>query len=127
MTDWDKLYKGFAGDDLVRMAAADILNRIEAANLKLVQLKALENKAMTSIDDVQARANETLAAVRADTAIDTAVAKVVDAQNATIQEIRTQLQDAINAGVDPTKVQTLSDTLDAILSADTSNSKIVAD
>lgn len=124
MTEWNKRYPGFTGDDLIRLAAADILNRIEAVNLKLVRL---ERETMTTLDDVQTRANETLAAVQADTAIDTAVKKVVDDQVASIQNLKDLLAAAVAAGADPVKLQTLSDTLDAILAADTSNAKIVSD
>jgi hypothetical protein len=90
-----------------------------------VVLKKLE-KIMSILDDVQNKANTTLAKITADTDIDNAVAKVVDDQRATIIDLRAQLAAAIAAGNDPAKLQALSDTMDAILAADTTNSDIVS-
>ena len=81
---------------------------------------------MSVLDDLQAKAQATLAKVTSDTDIDNAVAKVVTAQNATITDLKTQLTAAIAAGNDPVKLQALSDTMDAILKTDTSNSTLVA-
>lgn len=124
MTEWYNMYKGFAGDDLIRMVAADVVNRLEAIKLQLVRL---EKETMATLDDVQTRATQTLDAVKADTAVDLAVQKVVNDQVANIQNLKDLLAAAVAAGADPVKLQTLSDTLDAILAADTSNAKIVSD
>ena len=82
---------------------------------------------MPTLDDLKAKADATLAQVTSDTDIDNAVAKVVNDQVATIKDLQAQLAAAIAAGNDPTKLQALSDTMDAILAADTSNAQKVAD
>jgi len=84
------------------------------------------DKIMSLLDDVQAKAEATLAKVTSDTDIDNAVARVVNDQVATITDLRAQLAAAIAAGNDPVKLQKLSDTMDAILAADTSNAEIVS-
>jgi len=84
----------------------------------------LLGKIMTAVDDLQAKANAVLAAVQADTNIDTAIAKIVDDNAQTIKTLQQQLADA---GNDPAKLQQLSATMDAILQTDLANGKIVAD
>ena len=79
---------------------------------------------MPSLDELQAKADATLASVTAETDIDNAIAKIVTDQNNTIVDLRAQLA---AAGTDPVKLQALSDTLDNILALNTSNAKIVAD
>lgn len=81
---------------------------------------------MGILDDLQAKAKATLDKVTSDTDIDNAVAKVVNDQVATITDLKAQLAAAIAAGNDPVKLQALSDTMDAILAADTSNAAIVS-
>lgn len=76
-----------------------------------------------SIEDLQAKADATLAQVRSDTDIDNAVAKVVNDQRQTIADLQAQLA---AAGTDPAKLQALSDTMDQILQLDTSNAAIVS-
>jgi hypothetical protein len=83
-----------------------------------------ETVIMPSLDELQAKADATLASVTAETDIDNAIAKIVTDQNNTIIDLRAQLA---AAGTDPVKLQALSDTLDNILSLNTSNAKIVAD
>lgn len=78
---------------------------------------------MPSLDELQAKAQATLAQVTSDTDLDNAIAKVVNDQNATIADLKAQLA---AAGTDPAKLQALSDTMDAILNTDTSNAKIVS-
>lgn len=87
-------------------------------------LDLLENDIMPTLDELNAKAVATLAAVTADTDLDNAVAKIVNDQRATITDLKAQLA---AAGTDPVKLQQLSDTLDAILATDTSNAKIVSD
>lgn len=79
---------------------------------------------MSALDDLQAKADATLAQITSDTDLNNAVAKVVSDQRATITDLKAQLA---AAGTDPVKLQALSDTLDHILSLDTSNAKIVSD
>jgi hypothetical protein len=83
-----------------------------------------ENMIMPTIEEVQAKADATLAAVTAETDLNNAIAKIVTDQRTTIVDLKAQLA---AAGTDPVKLQALSDTLDAILSSDTANDKIVAD
>lgn len=77
-----------------------------------------------TLEDLQAKADATLAQVTNDTAANNAIATIVNDQRQTIVDLKAQLA---AAGTDPTKLQALSDTLDHILSLDTSNAKIVAD
>ena len=78
---------------------------------------------MSLLDDLQAKAQATLAQVTSDTSLDNAIATVVTNQNATIADLKAQLA---AAGTDPAKLQALSDTMDAILKTDTSNAAIVS-
>ena len=83
-----------------------------------------ESNIMPSLDELQAKADATLANVTAETDLDNAIAKIVTDQNNTIIDLKAQLA---AAGTDPVKLQALSDTLDNILATNTSNTKIVAD
>lgn len=83
-----------------------------------------EKMIMPTLDELQAKAEATLAAVTAETDLNNAIAKVVNDQRATIVDLKAQLE---AAGTDAAKLQALSDTMDAILAADTANDKIVAD
>jgi ACT domain-containing protein len=83
-----------------------------------------EKMIMPTIDELQAKAEATLAAVTAETDLNNAIAAVVNDQRATIVDLKAQLA---AAGTDPAKLQALSDTMDAILAADTANDKIVTD
>ena len=83
-----------------------------------------EKSIMPTLDELQEKANATLAAVTAETDLNNAIAKVVNDQRATIADLKQQLADA---GTDAAKLQQLSDTMDAILAADTANDKIVSD
>lgn len=98
----------------------EVLNRLAAIQTKL---GLLENMIMASLDELQAKADATLAKVTSDTDLDNAIANIVNAQNATIADLKTQLA---AAGTDPVKLQALSDTLDNILKVDTSNAQTVA-
>lgn len=79
---------------------------------------------MTTVDEVQAKADATLASVTAETDLNNAIAKVVNDQRATIADLKAQLA---AAGTDPAKLQKVMETLDAILAADTANDQIVVD
>ena len=83
-----------------------------------------ENTIMPTLEELQAKADETLANVTAETDLDNAIAKIVTDQNNTIADLKAQLA---AAGTDPAKLQALSDTLDNILKTNTSNTKIVSD
>jgi hypothetical protein len=83
-----------------------------------------EKMIMPTLDELQAKATETLAQVTAETDLDNAIAKIVTDQNNTIADLKAQLA---AAGTDPAKLQQLADTMDAILTTNTSNTKIVSD
>lgn len=83
-----------------------------------------EKMIMPTLDELQAKANATLAAVTAETDLNNAIAKVVNDQRATITDLKAQLA---AAGTDAEKLQALSDTMDAIRASDTANDKIVTD
>jgi DNA polymerase III gamma/tau subunit len=87
-------------------------------------LENQESTIMPTIDELQAKAAETLAQVTAETDLDNAIAKIVTDQNTTIADLKAQLA---AAGTDPQKLQQLAETMDAILATNTSNTKIVTD
>jgi hypothetical protein len=87
-------------------------------------LENQENVIMPTLDELQAKADATLASVTQETDLDNAIAKIVTDQNNTIIDLKAQLA---AAGTDPAKLQALADTLDNILATNTSNTKIVSD
>lgn len=96
----------------------------------LAALELISNKEdiiMVNVSDVQSKADATLANVRAETDVVNAVKLVVDHSNEMIATLKQQLAEAIANGADPAALQTLSDTLDAIQTANTSNTQTVAD
>ena len=102
-------------------ADPEVLARLD---LVLDKLDLMESNIMPSLDELQAKADATLASVTAETDLDNAIAKIVTDQNNTIIDLKAQLA---AAGTDPAKLQALADTLDNILATNTSNTKIVAD
>jgi hypothetical protein len=106
------------------LPGSEVSYRLERIERKLDLIHKRQELIMPSIDELQAKADATLAAVTAETDLNNAVAKVVNDQNALIVDLKAQLA---AAGTDPAKLQALSDTMDAILAADTANDKIVAD
>jgi len=115
-----------SSNDIPTWAIA-ILDTLEDINSKLGRMERKEDRIMTSVADVQAKANTTLAAVTAEADVVNAVKLVVDHNNDLIATLKQQLADAIAAGADPAALQTLSDTLDAIQAAETSNAAGVAE
>ncbi len=113
----------------------EILDRLAVISDQLVYLvdavkflKRKEQLIMVSVADIQAKANQTLDSVRAETDVVNAVKIVVDNQNAAIASLKQQVADLIAAGgADATALQQLSDTIDAIQSAETSNAAAVAE
>lgn len=105
------------------MPDLEVLDRLEDIKQQLdLVLYNQEQIIMPTLDELQTKAEATLAQVTADTDLDNAVAKVVTAQNATISDLKAQLT---AAGTDAVKLQALSDTMDAVLKADTSNAALV--
>jgi predicted amino acid dehydrogenase len=88
------------------------------------KLDRMERAIMTTLQELQDKADATLASVTAETDLNNAIAKVVNDQRQQIIDLKAQL-DA--AGQDPTKLQALSDTMDQIITLHTSNEKIVSD
>lgn len=103
------------------MPDVEVQDRLDNIQCKL---DLMETYLMTTLDELQAKADATLAKVTSDTDLDNAIAGIVAGQNATITDLKAQLA---AAGTDPVKLQALSDTLDNILATDTANAKIVAD
>jgi 2-hydroxychromene-2-carboxylate isomerase len=103
-----------------------ILAELAAINAKVERVIKKEDRLMTKVSDIQDKANAALAAINAETEIDQAVLALVNHQNDQITALKQQLADAIAAGVDPAAVQALSDTIDAIQAAQTSNAAVVA-
>jgi hypothetical protein len=106
-------------------ARCEVMRRLEAMPDQLGLILALvENTIMPTLDELQAKADATLANVTAETDLDNAIAKIVTDQNNTIIDLKAQLA---AAGTDPVKLQALAETLDNILNTNTSNTKIVSD
>jgi len=79
---------------------------------------------MPTIDELNAKADATLAQITAETDIDKAIAKIVTDQTEAIKALKAQLE---AAGTDQAKLDQLGQTMDAILATNTSNTQIVAD
>src|SRR6185295_3491946 len=94
---------------------------------QLGQIMKKEDRIMVNVQDIQTKADATLANVKAETDVVNAVKLVVENSNAMIATLKQQLADAIANGADPTALQALSDTLDAIETSNTSNTQTVAD
>jgi hypothetical protein len=107
--------------------AEDILDGIADVITRLGRVERKENNLMTSVADIQAKADTTLANITAETDQVRAVKLVVEHSNELIASLKQQLADAIAAGVDPAAVQKLSDTIDAIQASQMSNAQVVAD
>lgn len=103
-----------------------LLDQIERLNSKVDRVLQREATIMSSVADVQAKADTMLAKVTADTDVANAVKTVVEHNNDMIAALKQQLADAIAAGTDPAALQKLSDTLDAIQAAESSNADTVA-
>jgi len=86
-------------------------------------LQQIRDLIMPTLDDLKAKADTIIAKITSDTDLDNAVATVVNNQNATIADLKSQLA---AAGTDPVKLQALSDTMDNILKLDTSNAAVVS-
>jgi hypothetical protein len=79
---------------------------------------------MSAIDDLQAKADATLAQVTKNTDLDASIIAIVTANAKTILDLKAQLA---SAGVDPAKLQTLSDTMDAIAAKAIASGQATAD
>jgi len=101
-----------------------VLTRLETIERKTDRILRKTENIMPTLEELQAKADATLASVTAETDIDNAVAKVVTDQRQTIIDLKAQLE---AAGTDPVKLQALSDTIDHILTLNTSNTQIVSD
>ncbi len=99
----------------------EVLARLD---LILDKLDLAMESIMPTLDELQAKADATLANVTAETDLDNAIAKIVTDQNNTIIDLKAQL---VAAGTDPVKLAALEATLDNILTVNTSNTKIVSD
>lgn len=87
----------------------------------------VERQIMVKLSDLQIKADEELAAIQADTDLVNAVKQVVDNQNAKIDALKAQVDDLIaSGGGSEEDLQRLSDTLDAIRAAETSQREVVS-
>jgi len=103
----------------------EVLARLDLVLDKLeLVVSNQESIIMPTLDELQAKADATLANVTAETDLDNAIAKIVTDQNNTIIDLKAQL---VAAGTDPVKLAALEATLDNILTVNTSNTKIVSD
>lgn len=106
--------------------ATEMLSVLGYIAEKLGRIERKENTIMTSVADVKAKADALLGKVTAETDVVNAVKLVVEHSNDMIATLKQQLADAIAAGADPAQLQALSDTLDAIQAAQSSNADTVA-
>jgi hypothetical protein len=103
----------------------EVMRRLDVLEDKAdLILQNMETAIMPTIDELNAKADETLAQITAETDIDNAIAKIVTDQNEAIKALKAQLE---AAGTDQAKLDQLGQTMDAILATNTSNTKIVAD
>lgn len=105
----------------------ELLDAIEDLAIIVGRIERKENTIMTSVADVQAKADLALEKITADADVGNAVKAVVLHQNDLLADLKQQLADAIAAGGTPESLQKLSDTIDAIQAAETSNAQTVAD
>jgi chromosome segregation ATPase len=110
---------------IARLVVID--TQLRSLQASIAQVLTKEKSIMVSVADIQAKADATLANVRAETDVVNAVKQVVQLNNDMIAALKQQLADAIANGADAAQLQTLSDTLDAIQAANTSNTQVVAD
>lgn len=117
--------------DTAKMQTAIIVehnNRINLLEADVAFILRRERKIMVKIEDLQAKANDELAQIRAETDIVNAVRQVVDNQNTRLSDLQKRVDDLIASGnVTPEALQQLSDTIDAIKSTDAANAQVVAD
>lgn len=93
---------------------------------KMGRIERKEDRIIMNVQDIQAKADQTLAKVQADTDVVNSVKAVVLHQNDTLAALQQQIKD-LQAANDPAALQKLSDTIDTILATDTANSQTVAD
>lgn len=86
-----------------------------------------EHKIMANIQELQAKADETLNQVRAETSVLDSVKTYVQAQNDQLASLQQQVEDLISSGSTSSEdLQKLSDTLDQIRSSNESNTQALA-
>ena len=109
-------------------------SQIYALNARVTRLEKLvasivneERLIMVTLADIQAKADAELAQITAETDVVNAVKQVVDNQVAKLNDLQAQVAALLAQGtVNPADLQKLSDTIDAIKAADTSNAAIVS-
>lgn len=103
------------------------LGRIEKNLAILVQAAARtlqnEGRIQMTVDDLLAKSQAVLDQTKKNGDLETSIIGIVNHNNDVIKDLQKQLADA---GTDPTKLQQLSDQLDAILNSETSNATAVA-
>lgn len=118
----------------VHLSNLELLGAVEGVQLELMRVHRLvervstkETSLMTSVQEIQAKADTMLSAVNAERDVSLAVKAVVEHQLATLADIKQQLADALAAGnTSAADLQKLSDTIDQIMSTDAANADIVA-
>lgn len=105
----------------------EALGRIEKSLAQLVQAMArtlqTEGRILMTVDDLLAKSSQVLDQTKKNTDLDNSIITIVNHNNDVIKDLQKQLADA---GNDPTKLQQLSDQLDAILNSETANGAAVA-
>lgn len=112
----------------------ELQGHVAGVQLELMRIHRLmermstkETSLMTSVQEIQAKADTMLSAVNAERDVSLAVKAVVEHQLTTLADIKQQLADALAAGnTSAADLQKLSDTIDQIMSTDAANADIVA-
>lgn len=99
---------------------------VDTLSQKMDLILQKEDKEMVTIQEIQAKADATLAQVTAARTVDDAIKVVVDNNNVTLASLRQQLADAIAGGATPADLQKIADTIDAIQQTDLANGAVVS-
>lgn len=110
------------------MMRIDIYHHVERDSQVQVLLQSimdlLKEKVMPLIDDLQTKADQTLAKAQANSDVDDSILTIVSGQSQQIRDLKAAL-DA--AGTDPAKLQALSDTMDRMATIIDNDKQKVAD
>lgn len=99
--------------------------RFESLVLRILQdITEAQNKMAKTLDDLIQQANDTLAAVTKNTDLE---GSIIALQKASAQQIKDLKDQLAAAGTDPAKLQTLSDTMDALAAKVAAEGQAAAD
>lgn len=103
---------------------SDAQTWMDNASEQLGVIVQSQENIMALIDDVLAKGDAAIAATQKNTDLDNSIIGMLNAETATIADLKTALA---NAGTDPAKLQALSDTMDKIIQNNNDNAQKKAD